>query len=538
MMSRGAAPRVRLPFWMHHEHMEDGKKKGGKSHLLRDINKRLQLQTTVWTELSKIKELDDKIEQYNRDMKEDIVRMIPGELQKFEKEKVQREERVREFCDSQYDGTLKQAYLPGPCGELPVHICLLLGQLELTKDLIENFYSPGPGENSKYDVNVPFDSDMSVWSKLGILKGQDDGGLYTGETLLHIAVVRNEKKLVKWLIEEKGASVAAQATGLFFKARTVSVVEKKPRGKKAPGGTLRTRTMENKESRADFGEFPLSFAASMGYVEIMDVIKRAIDKKAEKPETFSQVLDQYPQKLQGGPAMTKLSHIKHLNYILLNSQDNDGNTALHMAVFHNEIPSILWLLENGGRPSLKLVNSHGYTPLTLAAQCGHVDVFHELCEKMMTTSWEFGTVRHTILNLEQIDTFVVQRPEESENDDSSHAPAMTAAPDPFDPVLNTGHPGWRSALDIIVEDEKTEFLHDRFFYSLIIEKWKKFARRKFLTEKLVPHYLLTVAFVVIVVLRSREIRYRWGLGARGLGVGVEELGGWGLGWRVVCVGGG
>lgn len=40
-------------------------------------------------------------------------------------------------------------------------------------------------------------------------------GLYSGETVLHIAIVNGDIKTVKWLLE-RGASQLARADGLFF----------------------------------------------------------------------------------------------------------------------------------------------------------------------------------------------------------------------------------------------------------------------------------------------------------------------------------
>ena len=33
--------------------------------------------------------------------------------------------------------------------------------------------------------------------------------------------------------------------------------------------------------------------------------------------------------------------------LLMNAQDSAGNTALHMAVFHNKINAVDWLIEEG-----------------------------------------------------------------------------------------------------------------------------------------------------------------------------------------------
>ena len=51
-------------------------------------------------------------------------------------------------------------------------------------------------------------SDLDVWKKLGVISETDafdDGGLYTGEICLHIAIVSNsaaeDPELVRWMLE-------------------------------------------------------------------------------------------------------------------------------------------------------------------------------------------------------------------------------------------------------------------------------------------------------------------------------------------------
>jgi hypothetical protein len=46
-------------------------------------------------------------------------------------------------------------------------------------------------------------------------RGGKDGGLFTGETLLHIAIVQHDHQMVKWLLDG-GASLDARALGVFF----------------------------------------------------------------------------------------------------------------------------------------------------------------------------------------------------------------------------------------------------------------------------------------------------------------------------------
>ena len=512
---------------------------------LRDKNKKLQLEQPIWNMLSEILDLQERIAKQEEIEKAGIVDTSNGKIATkiadLKRQKADKEKEVLDKCNERFEGGERYAYLHGPVGELPVHNCLLLRLVDLTKRLVDKMHTPdrlSANYNSKHDVNMPYVNDFDVWKRPGIdilsNLAPDDGGLYTGETLLHLAIVQRDMDLVRWLLSEKNSSVASQATGAFFKASEIAISKKESTARVAgrriaiERSRRREKMKPNKETMCDYGEFPLSFAASMGQVEMMGVIKEEVEKRAENKDTFSAALDQYPPGLRGGASLSKLSEKERLRYLLLNVQDSCGNTALHMAVLHNQIASIDWLLDNDGRPSITLINNEGFTPLTLAAHKGFVQVFHHLREKMTDVSWQYGNVAYTMLNLEQIDTFVIGAASEDGSTGDEGAHAQEAEEDPKRPPLDTHHKKWRSALDIIVRDEKTEFAHDPFFVELIMEKWNKFAQGMFLRRKLIPHLGLTVAFFIVANFRSLEIRTRWekayAAGCPSAGVALESSG--------------
>jgi hypothetical protein len=278
----------------------------------------------------------------------------------------------------------------------------------------------------------------------------------------------------------------------FFAGRKVAV-ERSPD---------RRRYLENPDGECDFGEFPLSFAASMGQVKMMGVMKDAMTQRIRTDERGS-----YYDHLVKNPIFKKIrekplqwSCESHACFLMLNVQDSDGNTALHKAVEFNRIEAIDWLLAHCGHPSLLVLNRLGYSPVTLAAKCGQVEVFNHLTE----ISWRYGSVARTMLNLEQLDTYVVQPPAGEAKE--VEAPLLEEL---LKPMLQTSHPGWRSAIQIIVDDEKEEFAHDAFFIDMIDQKWTKFARKMFLARKLIPHYTLTIIFIIMLQFRSNEVRTRW-----------------------------
>ena len=78
----------------------------------------------------------------------------------------------------------------------------------------------------------------------------------------------------------------------------------------------------------------------------------------------------------------------------LNAADSFGNTAMHMAVMYNQKHVIDWLMKlDEGKYSMELINHEGFTPLTLAARHGKVEVFHHiLYQHMSETAWTYGKV--------------------------------------------------------------------------------------------------------------------------------------------------
>ena len=319
---------------------------------MRDTSKALQLQQKFWVKLLEIKDTVEQTRQQEDNERDKIMdsAVVKQELRELRDRRTALEAEFLKMCRDRYDGGEKYAYLPGPVGELPLHSCLLLGQSDLAKRLINEMFSPSVDnfDPSVHNVNMAFVSDLEAWKQMGFfhrLNPHDDGGLFTGETVLHIAVVQEDFEMVRWLIEDKGASVAARAVGAFFKPKelvqgksesVVTVLGRKVAVERSKG---RKRHTHNKEAQCDFGEYPFSFAASLGLVDIMALMKQAVMRKAEDQAEYLALVKNYPQKMRVPAA--GMSKADHLAYLLLNAPDGDGNTALHMAVLHKQVPAIL-----------------------------------------------------------------------------------------------------------------------------------------------------------------------------------------------------
>jgi ankyrin repeat protein len=297
----------------------------------------------------------------------------------------------------------------GPVGDSPIHNCFLLKQYRLGMHIIRKFPDL---------VNREYENDLNPWKEV-ISKAQidEDGGLYTGETVLHLAIGIVEKEVVEFLLQN-GARLDSRANGRFFLPLWIPFGKSSNPPIRVINSVLFPFNLGarfNEYSRCYFGEFPLSFAASVGCVEICEALL-------------------YHQASVSDGVLG-----------FLRRRDRFGNTGLHMAVIHNQKAVIDWLLEKereakgrtmhhkvssdelenlysagqvkskgggstgGGEAGAKVVgesakmesvdlleirNGDGHTPLLLAAQMGCLETFQHVLNKMRTVAWEFGHVRH------------------------------------------------------------------------------------------------------------------------------------------------
>jgi hypothetical protein len=458
----------------------------------------------------------------------------------------------------------------GPVGEYPLHCCFLLGLHELGAVLIEKIY------NTPERLSIPYKNDLDPWRRPGIKEEEGiaqsrpqhkehhttekvtdsedllDDGLYTGETILHIAIVQEKPQIVHKLLEQ-GIEICSRARGVFFQPRyRLPSIKELTRLQKWEAMLVgidlehelfaAVKKIENTFSECYYGEYPLSFAASVGNVEICKLLHRcwqrrvkftlqefgiyedgeqdgekekpckmtglekmeilrnwergnlswkekdaskiserieglkdgtndcsmkkfneveilktlkrkgSLDPKkesdiSEKIHGFNQMIDlmnesssgkgmQHPPLFRAKSCIIRNKHMhsqfeipkqnddkegqtapsnmansqemskpdgnpnksrtvcQHLIWNFVNATDHFGNTAMHMAVLHNQLLVIDWLMTvEGGKDSLEMLNHEGFTPLTLAARYGKVEVFnHILYRHMSETAWTYGKV--------------------------------------------------------------------------------------------------------------------------------------------------
>jgi hypothetical protein len=108
-------------------------------------------------------------------------------------------------------------FTPGPVGDLPIHDCILLDLDHVGLKIIERFF------NTPSLLSLPFTNDLDPWrqkSNTHDLHLSWEDGLYTGETVLHIAIVKENVDLVRTFVE-RGINLSSRATGTFFQPKWI-----------------------------------------------------------------------------------------------------------------------------------------------------------------------------------------------------------------------------------------------------------------------------------------------------------------------------
>ncbi|CAG9792617.1 unnamed protein product [Diatraea saccharalis] len=170
-------------------------------------------------------------------------------------------------------------------------------------------------------------------------------------------------------------------------------------------------------------------------------------------------------------------------------QDSFGNMILHMVVVCDKLDMFGYALRHPRVPASNgRMNRAGFTPLTLACQLGRASVFREMLELSAREFWRYSNITCSAYPLNALDT-----------------------------LLPDGKTNWNSALFIILNGTKQEHLNmldGGIIQRLLEEKWKTFARKKFL-KRLMILMLHLLLLSVSVYLRHNsaeaEAQPRWGL---------------------------
>mmetsp|Transcript_8654 Transcript_8654/g.15566 ORF Transcript_8654/g.15566 Transcript_8654/m.15566 type:complete len:729 (-) Transcript_8654:5-2191(-) len=226
-------------------------------------------------------------------------------------------------------------------------------------------------------------------------------GPYDGETVVHILLVQKDTETLARLLQRPGIDLGVRAYGRFFRA--------------ASGwGTY-------------YGEYPISFAVSAGYMEGLDLLVGYAQEHGYDLEE------------------------------LLRREDSFGNTALHMAVLHQQEDMYKWVhrqLTKTG-PLQPHLNGLGLTSLSLAAQCNHRGMFDIILRELQEIKWVYGPATCVRLPMEQIDSIGLTlgaRRHEKE---------------------------YRSVMELVLEQHCGKIAAHPLIADLQNKKWKRFGRYAF-----------------------------------------------------------
>ena len=493
------------PWWMDHEsHDEivgqcDGSK-SGETHarrilqVLRIQTAKLQPKTPAFAKmLSALSALPGQVEKRKELIRKEVMDMFRTIHDRSDGKGDIKEAMATLSTDFAEHGASIQEmlYTVGPTGALPFHDAFLLGQNELGKEIVTNFFCRhGIDGKRQLDgsflpaldkgLNTPYVSDLEAWKPF-VKTTFDDGGLYTGETALHIAIVQGNISLVKWMLEN-GISITARAVGSFFKPKA----SKREEDLQEVLTTLHGKEAEaykNEYSMCDYGEFPFSFATCMGNIEILELLAKHAEKGGIGKEELIQVL-KTQRKIRSSLGTNEeivVSEQGGLFRLLVGLQDSHGNTALHMAVRYSKKDCFDWIMAFHGEECMRTLNADAMTPFTLAAHLGNVDMFNHILSKYLShVVWAFGDKSMMQMSLTQLDSYRTSC--------ALHRDKR-----------------WRSALEIIVSENITALMSDHTVTELLAEKWNKFAKARYTQHFIAPFCIFLLNFYATLVLRLEEL---------------------------------
>ncbi|XP_072948375.1 uncharacterized protein iav [Epargyreus clarus] len=171
------------------------------------------------------------------------------------------------------------------------------------------------------------------------------------------------------------------------------------------------------------------------------------------------------------------------------AQDSFGNMILHMVVVCDKLDMFGYALRHPKVPASNgRLNRAGFTPLTLACQLGRASVFREMLELSAREFWRYSNITCSAYPLNALDT-----------------------------LLPDGRTNWNSALFIILNGTKQEHLNmldGGIIQRLLEEKWKTFARKKFLKRLMILMLHLLLLSVSVYLRHSSaeaDAHPDWGL---------------------------
>ena len=181
-----------------------------------------------------------------------------------------------------------------------------------------------------------------------------EGTEYYGESCLHFAVIQNNMAAIELILATKRIDLHARARGKFFLPVDVK-----------RGDVILSK--KQFQGYAYYGEYALSFAASLGNHAIYDLL------------------------IDAGCDPTR--------------KDRYGNNLLHLTVIHDQPDMFYYAVKHQKvRADASLENNDGLTPLSLAAKLGKKEMFSKILDFSARTYWSYNRVSCSAYPLKCFDT--------------------------------------------------------------------------------------------------------------------------------------
>jgi len=215
----------------------------------RETNQTQQYKQPIWQLLQKLADVHAESQKLHSNDQGSGTEQTKVELELSKQKSSEAVEKIRKyFRELKASNTEIFTQGPvGPVGEYPIHICFLLGLKDLGMELVKNYY------NTPKLINIGYQDDLQPYKAELVGRKSFDCGLYTGETILHIAIVTCDKETVEFLLRH-GASLDSRAIGVFFLPPWIPPREKQSAFQKIKSRLLSFATSEINKHRNEYSQ--------------------------------------------------------------------------------------------------------------------------------------------------------------------------------------------------------------------------------------------------------------------------------------------
>uniref|UniRef100_A0A7S0EUA3 Uncharacterized protein n=1 Tax=Hanusia phi TaxID=3032 RepID=A0A7S0EUA3_9CRYP len=335
----------------------------------------------------------------------------------------------------------------GAAGDRLAHLCLFAEAEEIFLFLLGSEFSDAFG------ADAAMTDDLEPWEGRITFEREEDEGLYTGLTCLHIAILQGNTRLALIMLDKFPELAGRSLKGIAFKPRKwVRRRAEETGGRRClPRRSRACDVQVNSLSSFDFGNTTMSLAVCMGNQVICEKIAATL-----------------PEGTLDG---------------LAREQDCAGNTILHRVVQHRKYEVLRWLLRAvSDRRTWEIENNERFTPLTLSAILGYNDILHG----MLTTPLYARTINV---------------------DFASHIDICCNR------LVAPGNDGQQkdviNLLDCAVFAGLDSYESNTLAQTFVAEHWNKSGRKAYLRLVLFPFLLVMILAHVLYAVRAQEVQGNW-----------------------------